>query len=92
MGTKDIITGHEACIPQPTEAGPALRLQRPCIVRDGVNKGRQRHDVETWTRTEVTKCVLEFVDELYEVLVHDVHLSSLNDSGGMLGEMKERLR
>jgi hypothetical protein len=48
--------------------------------------------LEKWARTEVAKCVLEFVDELYEVLVHDVHLSSLNDSGGMLGEMKERLR
>lgn len=47
---------------------------------------------ETWTRTEVAKCVLEFVDELYEVLVHDVHLSSLNDAGVMLEEMKEKWR
>lgn len=29
--------------------------------------GQQR---ETWARTEVAECVLEFVDELYEVLVH----------------------
>ena len=25
---------------------------------------------ETWARTEVAKCILEFVDELYEILVH----------------------
>ena len=35
--TKDIISGHEARIPQPTGACPAPRLQRPRIVRDGVN-------------------------------------------------------
>jgi hypothetical protein len=28
--------------------------------------------------------------ELYEILVHDIHLSSLNESGGMLGEMKKK--
>jgi len=53
-----------------------------------LRKSRQ----ETCTRTEVAKCILESVYELYEVLVHDVHLSSLNDSGGMLGEMKEKSR
>lgn len=47
---------------------------------------------ETWTRTEVAKCILEFVDELYEVLVHDVHLSSLNDTAVMLEKMKEKWR
>jgi hypothetical protein len=39
ISTKDIITGHEACIPQPAGACPAVHLQRPCIVRDG-RRGR----------------------------------------------------
>jgi hypothetical protein len=37
LSTRDIIAGHEACIPQPAEAYPAPHLQRPRIVRDGVN-------------------------------------------------------
>jgi hypothetical protein len=33
-------------------------------------------------RTEIAKCVLELVDELYEVLVHGVHLRFLCNSDG----------
>jgi hypothetical protein len=48
---------------------------------------------EMWTHTEVAKCILGFVsNKLYEVLVHGVQLSSLNELGGMLGEMKEKSR
>lgn len=36
---------------------------------------------ETWARTEVAKCILEFVDELYEVLVHGFDLGGLFGSG-----------
>jgi hypothetical protein len=93
ISTKDVVTGHEASYHN--QLGhvqlPTCKGHASCGTESTLSKGRQRRDVgETWTRTEVAKRVLEFVDELYEVLVHDVHLSSLNDSGVMLGEMKEK--
>jgi hypothetical protein len=42
----------------------------------------------TWARTEVAKCVLEFVDELYEILVHVFYLGKLFDSGELLEGVK----
>jgi hypothetical protein len=39
-------------------------------------KGRTDRNEWTWARTKVPECVLELLEELYGILIHDYYLSS----------------